>query len=286
MLSTPVQMLLVTIAVWVNRHQLDVIEYLKEENRVLRELHGKRRLRFPDDQRRCLAAKGKKLGRHLLAEVCGVVTPDTILRWHRRLIARKYDGSSRRRSGRPRVVEVIRELAVRMAMDNERWGYTRITGALANLGHHVSRSTVRRILTEHGIEPAPERMKHMPWKKFLRTHWESIAAADFFTVEVWTRVGLVRCMVLFVIELSSRRIHIAGIAPVPDGLWMLQVARNLIDGFDGFLIGKRFLSPRRPQTETGRLAPDPTGMDNRYSEICWERRCQRRIVGGWTADLD
>jgi transposase InsO family protein len=241
MLNPLLQMLLMFIGGWVNRKQLAVIDYLKEENRVLRELHGKRRLRFTDDQRRRLAAKGRVLGRRVLKEVCGIVTPDTILRWHRQLIARKYDGTANRSPGRPRTIGRIRELVVRMAGDNERWGYTRITGALSNLGHHVSRSTVRRILREHGIDPAPERSKRMPWKKCLRMHWESIAATDFFTVEIWTRVGLVRHAVFFVIDLSTRRVEIVGIAPIPDGLWMLQMARNLIDGFDGFLAGKRFL---------------------------------------------
>ena len=241
MLNPLLQMLLVVVSGWVNRHQLAVIDYLKEENRVLRELHGRRRLRFTDDQRRRLAAKGKMLGRRLLSEVCSIVTPDTILRWHRRLIARKYDGSANRGPGRPRVMAIIRDLTVRMAVENERWGYSRIKGALANLGHTVSRSTVRRILKEHGIYPAPERSKRLPWKKYLKTHWESIAAGDFFTVEAWTRAGLVRYMVFFVIDLSSRRVQIAGIAPLPDGLWMLQVARNLIDDFDGFLHGKRYL---------------------------------------------
>ena len=138
-------------------------------------------------------------------------------------------------------MEVIRELAIRMAKGNERWGYTRIQGALSNLGHRVSRSTVRRILKDQGIDPAPQRMKHMPWTKFLRSHWQLLAAADFFTVEIWTKVGLTRYIVFFVMDLSTRRVQIAGIAPIPDGLWMLQVGRNLIDGFDGFLREKRFL---------------------------------------------
>jgi len=233
--------LLVMLAGWINRQQLDVIDYLKEENRVLREKLGNKRILLNDDQRRRLASKGKILGRRLLSEVCNIVTPDTILRWHRELIARKYDGSAQRKAGRPRVVAVIRELAVRMALENERWGYMRIRGALANLGHRVSKSTVRRILKEHGIEPAPERRKHMPWKKFLKAHWGSIVAADFFTIEIWTRVGLVRYLVFFVIDLSTREVEIVGIAPIPDGLWMRQMARNLIDGFDGFLREKKFL---------------------------------------------
>jgi transposase len=123
------------------------------------------------------------------------VPSETILRWHRELIARKYDGSEGRRSGRPAVAGEIRELVVRMATENEGWGYTRIVGELAKVGHQVSRSTVRRILREHGVGPAPERRPHMPWSKFLKAHWDAIAAADFFTVEVWTAVGLVRYLV-------------------------------------------------------------------------------------------
>ncbi len=114
-------------------------------------------------------------------------------------------------------------------------------GELAKLGHTVSRSTVRRILKGRGIDPAPERAKRMPWSTFLKAHWEAIAAADFFTVEVLSRVGLMRYVVFFVMDLPTRKVEIAGIAPIPDGLWMEQVARNLIDDFSGFLRRKRFL---------------------------------------------
>ena len=208
---------------------------------MLRELHGHKHLRFRDDQRRRLAAKGHALGRRVLREFEPIVTPDTILRWQRELIARNYDGRTMRGSGRPPVGTEIRALVVRMASENEGWGYTRIAGELSKLGHRVSRSTVRRILKERGIGPAPERLPHMPWSKFLKAHWEAIAAADFFTVEVWTSIGLVRYLVFFVIDLSTRRVEIAGIVPVPNGLWMRQVARNLIDDLSGFLRGKRFL---------------------------------------------
>ena len=115
MLNIRLQLILLALAGWVNREQLTVIDYLKEENRVLRELHGKRRLRFTDEQRRRLAAKGKAVGRRALREIGSIVTPDTILRWHRRLVARKYDGSKKRGPGRPRVMVEIRALAVRMA---------------------------------------------------------------------------------------------------------------------------------------------------------------------------
>ena len=96
-------------------------------------------------------------------------------------------------------------------------------------------------LREHGIDPAPERSKRTPWRTFLKAHWPAIAAADFFTVETWTSIGLTRYLVFFVIDLSSRRVEISGIAPIPDGLWMLQVGRNLIDAFDGFLRDKQYL---------------------------------------------
>ena len=240
-MTTPFQMLIMMFAGWVNEQQRTIIGYLQEENRVLRELNGRKRLRFNNDQRRRLAARGKALGRRVLREIGTLVTPDTILRWHRELIARKYDGSEGRRPGRPAVAREIRKLVVRMATENERWGYTRIVEELAKVGHQVSRSTVRRILREQGVGPAPERLPHMPWSKFLKAHWDAIAAADFFTVEVWTAVGPVRFLVFFVLDLATRRVEIAGIAPAPTGLWMSQVARNLVDEFDGFLKGKRYL---------------------------------------------
>ena len=241
MLTMPMRMLLFAIAGWLNEEQRGKIDFLQEQIRVFQELHGGKRLRLNDHQRRRLAAKGKRLGRRVLGSLVTIVTPETILRWHRELIARKYDGSRRRQPGRPRLTGEIQTLVVRMAKENEGWGYTRIVGELSKLRHTISRASIRRILKEHGIEPAPERLKHMPWSKFLKAHWQAIAAADFFTVEAWTKVGLIRHMVFFVIDLRTRRVEIAGIAPIPDGLWMVQLARNLIDDFSGFLRGKRFL---------------------------------------------
>ena len=176
-----------------------------------------------------------------MEEVATLARPETLLAWHRKLIAQKYDGNKRRGPGRPRVMDEIRQLTVRMATENRTWGYTRIQGALSNLGHIVARSTVANLLREKGIEPAPERSRKTTWREFLRFHWEMIAAADFFTVEVWTRFGLVRYLVFFVIELSTRRVRVAGIHRAPDGEWTVQVARNLTDGVDGFLRDKRFL---------------------------------------------
>ena len=237
----PWQFLFLTMAGWVNRHQQETIDYLLEENRILRRRLGGKRLRFTDDERRKLAAKGRALGRKVLAELGCLVTPDTILRWYRQLIARKYDGSRQRKPGRPRVAQTIRELVIRMALESRTWGYTRIRGALRNLGHEVARNTIKRILAEQGIEPAPERSKRLPWKVFLKAHWGAICATDFFTVEVLTLGGLVRYYVLFVIDLRTRRVEIAGIVHQPYGTWMAQVARNLTDSVDGFLKANRYL---------------------------------------------
>ena len=235
------QFLVLTFAGWVNRHQDDLIDYLREENRVLREHLGPRPLRLTDAQRRRLAVRGHKLGRRVLTQVAGIVTPDTILRWYRRLIAKKYDGSARRRRGRPMTRQDVAELVVRMAVDNPRWGYTRIRGALSNLGHTIARTTVKRILHDHGVDPAPERSRHMPWKTFLQAHWEGLAACDLFTVEVLTLAGLRRYLVFFVIELRSRHVTIAGIHPQPGGAWMEQQARNVTDPVDGCLRRARHL---------------------------------------------
>lgn len=235
----PFRFVLIALAGWMNHRQLQVIEYLQEENRVLREQLGQRRLRLSDDQRRRLAARAKGLGRKLLREFATIVTPETLLRWHQRLIAQKYDGSGKRGAGL--TVAEIEQLVVRMAEENKGWGYRRIQGALSNLGHKLARSTIADILARHGMEPAPERSRKTTWKQFLTQNWQLIVAADFFTVEVWTPKGLQRFIVLFFIELSTRRVEIAGISVVANGLWMNQIARNLTDSVDGLLTGKRYL---------------------------------------------
>ena len=245
--------LVLTLASWLCSYERDVIVYLKAENLALRQQLGKRRLRFTDAQRRRLARAAKKLTRKTLLELETLVTPDTLLRWYRQLVAAKYDGSARRGPGRPRRRDVIAALVVRMATENPSWGYTRIRGALSNLGHTVGRSTVARILADHGIEPAPERGKGMPWSTFLAAHWGAIAAADFFTVEVLTAYGLVRHHVLVVMDLKTRIVQIANIAIDPDGTLMAQIARNLTDDVDGFLRNHRYLIVDRDPLYTDAL---------------------------------
>jgi hypothetical protein len=223
---------------WLHREQRDVIEFLREENRVLKAQQHGRRLRLNDDERRRLAVIGYRLGRRILAEVATIVTPDTILRWHRELIERKWTHAASR-PGRPGVQADIRRLAVRMAHDNASWGYTRIQGALKNLGHRVARSTIAKILKEQGIPPSRERP--MAWRTFLRAHWRALFAADFFTTEVWTARGLVTYYTVFVIELHSRRVHVLGSTRHPDEAFVIQTMRHLTDDVDGVLRGNRML---------------------------------------------
>jgi len=124
-----------------------------------------------DDQRRRLAVKGKILGRKMLEQLATIVTPDTILRWHRELIARHWDYSNRRKAaGRPPVTPEIVELVLQIAKESPSWGYDRIQGALANLGHRISDTTVANILKAHGVEPAPARKRQLTWKSFLKAH--------------------------------------------------------------------------------------------------------------------
>src|SRR5215468_5438132 len=237
----PFTFLILSIAGWMNQRQQQVIEYLVEENRVLREQIGNRRMRFNDNQRCRLAVKAKRLSRKVLAQVATIVTPETLLAWHRKLIAMKYDRSKYRSPGRPSTAADISALVVRMAEENRGWGYRRIQGALSSLGHIVARTTIANILKRHGIEPVPERSLKTTWKEFLTRHWDQIVATDFFTMEVWTCSGLTRFIVLFFMDLSTRRVQIGGIASSANGLWMVQIARNLTDVVDGFFAGKRYL---------------------------------------------
>ena len=229
------------LAGWISRQQLVVIEYLKTENRMLRERLNGRSLRFSDKERALLARKAFGIPRKVLLGLGTIVTPDTLLRWHRQLVARKFDFSERRQPGRPRTIRIITELIVRMALENPRWGYTRIQGALYNLGHVVGRGTVANVLDREGIEPAPERGGRTSWSVFLKAHWRSFVAADFFTAEVWSLRGLVTYYVLFIVELAKRIVHIAGITTQPNESWMLQVGRNLTDQVGGCLKDKSHL---------------------------------------------
>ncbi len=167
--------------------------------------------------------------------------PGTIFGWFRKLAARKYD-SSESKVGRPGKRKDIRKLVVEMALANLGWGYTKIRDALrTGLKIEIGRTTVANILAAEVIEPAPEREKKRTWKRFMTSHWNTLCACDFFSVEALGITGTVRYMVFFVIEIKSRAVEIAGIAVDPSEEWMKQVARNLTDPVDGFLRRAKYL---------------------------------------------
>ena len=234
----PLKVLLLTVSGIVNRHQANVIAYLVEENRVLKEQFRGKVPRLNDDQRRRLAAKAMLLGRRALDQVATIVTPDTLMRWHRKLIALKWTYEAKR-VGRPGLMKAIKAVIIRFALENSSWGYCRIQGELKGVGHHVATTTIANVLRENGIKPAPDRPSS--WRSFLRAHWGHVAATDFLTTEVWTPRGLKTYFVLFVIDLKTRRVHIAGITEHPTESFMAQVARNLTDAVDGFLKDHRVL---------------------------------------------
>lgn len=225
----------------VNEELLLRNEYLVTENRILKaQLKG--RLLLSDGKRVLLAEIGHRLGRKALEEVANVVRPDTILRWYRKLIAKKFDGSKFRRAlGRPRVDPEIEAMILRMAKENPDWGYDRIVGALVNLGYGVSDQTVGNILRRNGIQPAPIRQSRTTWKDFIRSHMDVLAGTDFFSVEVVTLRGLVTYYVLFFIHLETRQVEIAGMTPHPNEVWMNQIARNVTMDEWGFLENCRYL---------------------------------------------
>ena len=225
----------------VNQRLLLQCEYLAAENRILRS-HLPARLRLSDPQRSTLAEIGKRLGRTQLAEVACVAKPDTILAWYRRLIARKFDGSkSRSYPGRTRIDAAIEALIVRLAKENSGWGYDRIVGALANLGHQVSDQTVGNTLKRYGLAPAPQRKQKTTWKEFIQAHMAVLAGTDFFTVEVLTWRGLVTYYVLFFLHLETRRVTLGGLTRHPTEAWMAQMARNAADETSGCLRQHRYV---------------------------------------------
>jgi transposase InsO family protein len=216
-------------------------EYLAAENRIFRS-HFPARLRLSDAERSTLAEIGKKLGRRGLEQVAGVAQPETILAWYRRLIVRKFDGSKRRSyPGRPPINGETEALIVRMATENSDWGYDRIVGALANLGHRVSDQTVANVLRRYGIAPAPKRCQKTTWKEFISAHMAVLAGADFFTVGVLTWRGFATYYVLFFLQLETRRVSPVGITRHPTEEWMTQMGRNATDEACGCLRQHRYV---------------------------------------------
>jgi putative transposase len=194
---------------------------LRHENAVLRRQIG--RVRYQPGDRLWLAALSGLVPRHRWGEMFAV-TPATLLAWHRRLVAHKWDYASKRRPGRPSTAAAIRKLVIRMARDNPAWGHRRVQGELVKLGHPIAASTVWQILHDAGIGPAPRRAGPT-WRQFLTAQAHGILAADFVHVDT---VLLRRIYALIVIEHGTRRAHLAGVTAHPDGSWTAQAARNFL----------------------------------------------------------
>ena len=207
---------------------------LRHENAVLRRQII--RVRYRPAGRLWLAALSKLIPRRRWGEVFAV-TPATLLAWHRRLVSRKWDYTSRRRPGRPPTAGAIRKLVISIATENPAWGHRRVQGELVRLGHRIAASTVWQILHDAGIDPAPRRTGPT-WKQFLTTQARGIIAADFVHVDT---VLLRRIYALIVIEHDTRQVHLAGITAHPDGAWTTQAARNFLMDLDQRAASVRFL---------------------------------------------
>ena len=217
---------------------------LRHENAVLRRQVG--RVRYEPGDRLWLAALSRLVPRRRWGEVFPV-TPATLLAWHRRLVARKWDYTSRRRPGRPSTAAAIRKLVIRIATENPAWGHRRVQGELVRLGHPIAASTVWQILHDAGIGPAPRRTGPT-WKQFLTAQARSIIAVDFVHVDT---VLLRRVYALVVVEHGTRRAHLAGITAHPDGAWTTQAARNLVMDLSQRAATVRFLIRDRAGQFTG-----------------------------------
>jgi hypothetical protein len=185
-LLQPFHVMLIVLSEYVRREQEKQIEYLQVESQILRETIGGNRVLLTDDQRRRLAVKGKALGRRQLEEVTIIAQADTVLRWHRELIEKPEQRSnSRHAAGRPRINQEVVGLVLRMARENESWGYKRIQGQLSNVGFRIGKTSVANILKAHGIEPAPLRRQAPSWATFFNSHWDVLQESGLDAITLW-----------------------------------------------------------------------------------------------------
>ena len=224
--------------------QIDyLMEFIEIQGEILEEKTGRRQPELSEDQKKRLAHRGKKLNAFLLGQIEHTFAPSTILKWHSELISDKYNsvGKNQKKRGRKPVSPEIVAEVLRLAEHNPTWGYDRIAGVMKYLGYDVCTSTIRNILDAHGIIPDPERRRHGDWLQFIDTQQYVTAATDFAHAELATEYGLERRHLLFFMDIGSREVRCGGIAHNPDSNWTAQIARNMCDMWDGFLLGKRYL---------------------------------------------
>ncbi len=211
-------------------------EYLGIENQILKS-KIKGRIKYTDEERIRLANAAELIGKKALEGMPTIVTPDTLLKWFRELVTKKFDGSKNKEGsgGHNKIDPEIEKLILKFAKENPSWGYDRITGALLNIGHEVCDQTVKNVLKKHGIPTAPDCDKNTRWADFIKNHEHVLCACDFFTTEVITPVGLITYYILVFIHIGSREIYIAGATPNPNEQCMKQVARNITMDKWGFL---------------------------------------------------
>ncbi len=231
------------------RTQQDQIEYLLEKCAILEEIataqNNGKSPEYSESQKRRLAYRGKKLNEFLLGQIERSYSPGTVLyNWYPALIGDKYNSTktpNQKKRGRKPVSQEIIDEVLLLAEHNPDWGYDRIAGTMRYLGYDVCASTVRNILNAHGIIPDPERRLRGDWLQFIETQQYVTAATDFAQVEVLTPGGLVRQSLLFFMDIGRREVRLGGIAHNPDSNWTAQIARNMCDMLDGFLLGKKYL---------------------------------------------
>jgi len=223
-------------------------EYQAEKLRIyeehLTDLTGKDRPELTDSDKRRLAQKGKALNDYLLAAVEPTWAPETLRHWYNTLVGAKYDSTknpNQKKRGRKPISKEIVDEVLMLAKRNSDWGYDRIAGTMKYLGYDVCATTVKHILDDFGIIPDPERRKRGDWNQFIETQQHITAATDFAQVEILTPYGLVRESLLFFMDIGTREVRCGGIVHAPDGNWTTQIARNMGDMWDGFLLGKKYL---------------------------------------------
>lgn len=237
-------LLLLALAGAMNQKNQEVIDFLNAEIKTLKEIFGKKRLKFNNEQRAYLAAKFKKLNQEIARQQELLVTPETFMKWYKNLIAQKWDYSkhAKKKPGRKKTDQETVELVLRLLEENPLNGDLDISNKLKNMEIKVSAKTVGNIRRRYGIPPQPEREKTGSWDKFFTVNWEHLVAIDFKQVEI-NISGTEYCetyFVFFAIHLATRKAKLCGMTKHPKKEWMEQMAKNLTDPFDGFFLGKKY----------------------------------------------